>query len=89
MLGISIGLNAVSDHAVCTAVYVAIAAIVACILGSIQTLGRLSWLAWIGLFSILTSSKCFLDNITLSQSNHHSLDRHCRRRHPRPPNSRS
>ncbi|KAJ5361545.1 hypothetical protein N7541_002389 [Penicillium brevicompactum] len=55
MLGISIGLNAVSDHAVCTAVYVAIAAIVACILGSIQTLGRLSWLAWIGLFSILTS----------------------------------
>ncbi|CAG7915875.1 unnamed protein product [Penicillium olsonii] len=55
MLGLSIGLNAVSDHAVCTAVYVAVAAILACILGSIQTLGRLSWLAWIGLFSILTS----------------------------------
>lgn len=57
MLGISIALNAVSDHAVCTAVYVAVAAIVTCILGSIQTLGRISWLAWIGLFSILTSSE--------------------------------
>ncbi|KAJ5125222.1 hypothetical protein N7448_004549 [Penicillium atrosanguineum] len=55
MLGISIGLNAVSSHATCTAVYVAIAAIVAFLFGSIRTLGRISWLAWIGLFCILTS----------------------------------
>ncbi|KAI9932412.1 hypothetical protein MW887_008653 [Aspergillus wentii] len=55
MLGLSIGLNAVSDHAVCTAVYVAVAAIVACILGSIQTLGRISWMAWVGLACIITS----------------------------------
>ncbi|KAJ5369226.1 uncharacterized protein N7496_008986 [Penicillium cataractarum] len=55
MLGISIGLNAVSSHATCTAVYVAIAAIVAFLFASIQTLGRISWLAWIGLFCILTS----------------------------------
>ncbi|KAJ5981153.1 hypothetical protein N7522_013968 [Penicillium canescens] len=47
MLGISIGLNAVSSHATCTAVYVAIAAIVAFALASIQTLGRISWLAWL------------------------------------------
>lgn len=63
MLGISIGLNAVSDHAVCTAVYVVVAFIVCVILGSIQTLGRISWIAWLGLFCILTSSKssiCFL-----------------------------
>lgn len=58
MLGISIGLNAVSSHATCTAVYVAVAAIVTCILASIQTLGRISWLAWVGLITILTSSKC-------------------------------
>ncbi|KAJ5099790.1 hypothetical protein N7532_006791 [Penicillium argentinense] len=56
MLGISIGLNAVSDHATCTAVYVAIAFIVSFVLGSIQTLGRISWIAWLGLFCILTSS---------------------------------
>lgn len=57
MLGISIGLNAVSSHATCTAVYVAVAAIVAFLFASIQTLGRISWLAWVGLFCILTSSK--------------------------------
>jgi hypothetical protein len=57
MLGISIGLNAVSSHATCTAVYVAVAAIVAFLFGSIRTLGRISWLAWVGLFCILTSSE--------------------------------
>lgn len=57
MLGISIGLNAVSDHATCTAVYVAVAFVIAFVLGSIQTLGRISWIAWVGLTSILTSSE--------------------------------
>ncbi|KAJ5601473.1 hypothetical protein N7510_011007 [Penicillium lagena] len=55
MLGISIGLNAVSTHATCTAVFVAVAAVVTCTLSSIQTLGRISWLAWVGLTCILTS----------------------------------
>lgn len=57
MLGLSIGLNTVSSHATCTAVWVAIAAILGFLFGSIQTLGRISWLAWLGLFSILTSSQ--------------------------------
>jgi amino acid permease len=65
MLGISIGLNAVSSHATCTAVYVAVAAIVAFGFASIQTLGRISWLAWIGLFCILTSSECFFSKVSL------------------------
>jgi hypothetical protein len=56
MLGISIGLNAVSSHGTCTAVFVAAAAIAAFCLGSIRTLGRISWLAWVGLASILISS---------------------------------
>ncbi|PNH29008.1 hypothetical protein BJF96_g7655 [Verticillium dahliae] len=55
MLGISIGLNAVSTHGTCTAVFVAVAAIVGFLFGSIQTLGRISWLAWIGLICILSS----------------------------------
>ncbi|CAM1505934.1 Fc.00g115710.m01.CDS01 [Cosmosporella sp. VM-42] len=54
MLGISIGLNAVSMHGACTAIFVAVAAILGFILGSIRTLGRISWLAWIGLTCILT-----------------------------------
>ncbi|KAJ5702183.1 hypothetical protein N7488_009731 [Penicillium malachiteum] len=55
MLSISISLNAVSSHATCTAVYVAVAFVVAFILGSIQTLGRISWIAWVGLSCILTA----------------------------------
>lgn len=59
MLGVSIGLNAVSLHGTCTAVFVAVAALLAFGLASIRTLGKLSWLAWAGMFSIATSSKIF------------------------------
>jgi hypothetical protein len=48
MLSISIALNALSTHAVCTAVFVAVAAIITFMFASIQTLGRISWLAWVG-----------------------------------------
>lgn len=57
MLSISIGLNAVSTHGACTAVFVAVAAIAGFLCGSIQTLGRISWLAWVGLTSIVTASE--------------------------------
>ncbi|OJJ01325.1 hypothetical protein ASPVEDRAFT_52279 [Aspergillus versicolor CBS 583.65] len=53
MLSLSIGLNAVSTHGACTAVFVAVAAIIGLLFGSIRTLGRLSFLAWIGLICIL------------------------------------
>jgi amino acid permease len=56
MLGLSIALNSVSSHATCTAVYVAVAAIAGIAFASIRTLGRISWLAWIGLVCILTAS---------------------------------
>ncbi|KAI0490066.1 transmembrane amino acid transporter protein-domain-containing protein [Xylaria cf. heliscus] len=39
----------------CTAIFVAVAAIVGFTLSSIQTLGRIKWLAWVGLIGILTS----------------------------------
>ncbi|RAL07363.1 putative amino acid transporter (Mtr) [Aspergillus homomorphus CBS 101889] len=55
MLSVSIALNAVSKHGTCTAVFVAVAAIVAFMLCSIRTLGKITWFAWIGLFSILTA----------------------------------
>ncbi|KAB8203954.1 transmembrane amino acid transporter protein-domain-containing protein [Aspergillus parasiticus] len=53
LLSISIALNAISTHGTCTAVFVAVAAIVTFCLTSIRTLGRISWIAWVGLFSIL------------------------------------
>ncbi|EYB21239.1 hypothetical protein FG05_00136 [Fusarium graminearum] len=55
MLGLSIGLNAVSVHGTCTAVFVAVAAICGFLLASVRTLGRISMLAWLGLVCIMTA----------------------------------
>lgn len=55
MLGVSIGLNAVSTHGTCTAVFVAVAAAIGFSIASIRTLGKISALAWIGMFSILSA----------------------------------
>ncbi|KAK9851851.1 amino acid transporter [Penicillium brevicompactum] len=53
LLSISISFNALTDHGTCTAVFVAVAAIIAFTFSSIQTLGRISWLAWIGTACII------------------------------------
>ncbi|RGP75555.1 hypothetical protein FSPOR_663 [Fusarium sporotrichioides] len=55
MLGISIGFNAVSQHAVCTAIFVAIAALLTLAFASIRTLSKIGFLAWIGLLCIMTA----------------------------------
>lgn len=73
MLGISISLNAVSSHATCTAVFVAVAMVVTFVLSSIQTLGRISWLAWVGLFCILTSSKLMPPSTSMTRLTIHPV----------------
>ncbi|KAL4927670.1 putative amino acid transporter (Mtr) [Aspergillus undulatus] len=55
MLSVSIGLNAVSTHAACTAIFVAVAAIIGFAFASIRTLGKMGFLAWGGLFCIITA----------------------------------
>ncbi|WWC70826.1 uncharacterized protein I206_104778 [Kwoniella pini CBS 10737] len=55
LLGISIGLNAISSHGTCTAVFVAVATVVAFFMSCIQTLGKISWLGWVGLVSIMSA----------------------------------
>lgn len=57
MLSLSIALNAVSTHGTCTAVFLAIAFVIGFSFASIRTLGRITWIAWVGLVCILTSSK--------------------------------
>ncbi|GAB1197762.1 hypothetical protein APSETT444_007065 [Aspergillus pseudonomiae] len=57
LLSISISFNALSGHAACTAIFVAVAAIIAFIFSSIQTLARISWLAWLGAACIITAGK--------------------------------
>lgn len=59
-IGWSTALNALSDHATCTAVFVAVAAVLAAGFGSIQTLGRISLLSWVGFISILVSGESFI-----------------------------
>jgi hypothetical protein len=59
MLSMSIGLNAVSTHGTCTAVFVAVSAVTGFLVASIRTLGKLTFIAWIGLFGILVSSRLF------------------------------
>ncbi|GKZ39710.1 hypothetical protein AbraIFM66950_000987 [Aspergillus brasiliensis] len=53
LLSISIAFNALSDHGACTAIFVAVAAIIAFTFSSIQTLGRISWLAWVGVSCVI------------------------------------
>ncbi|RBR16829.1 hypothetical protein FVER53590_05460 [Fusarium verticillioides] len=53
MLGISVGLNAVSDHALCTWSWVIIAAVSTGLLASIRTLGNIGWIAWVGIAGIM------------------------------------
>ncbi|PYH46901.1 putative amino acid transporter (Mtr) [Aspergillus saccharolyticus JOP 1030-1] len=55
MLSTSIALNAISMHGTCTAVFVAVAAVILFLLSSIRTLGRITWLAWVGVACILTA----------------------------------
>lgn len=76
MLGISTGLNALSDHGACTAIFVAVAAIAGGALASIQTLGKISWLAWVGIACILSSSKPRCPVLLPSQTNVASSYRH-------------
>lgn len=57
MLGISIALNSLSEHGACTAIFVAVAAVIGFGLASIPTLGKITWIAWVGLFGILSASK--------------------------------
>ncbi|KAJ4012461.1 hypothetical protein NW752_008156 [Fusarium irregulare] len=55
MLSISVALNALSEHGACTAIFVAIAAVVTFCVSSIQTLGRISWIAWVGAACIIVA----------------------------------
>lgn len=54
-LGISVALNAISLHATCTAVYVAVAAIVTFPFASLRTMGSVKWVGWVGLASMIVS----------------------------------
>lgn len=51
----SIAFNALSLHGTCTAVFVAVSAIMGFLIASVRTLHKLSFIAWVGLAGILSS----------------------------------
>ncbi|CZT18855.1 related to neutral amino acid permease [Ramularia collo-cygni] len=55
MLSMSIGFNALSLHGTCTAVFVAVSALLGFLVASVRTLHKLTFVAWVGLFGILSS----------------------------------
>ncbi|GAA5890402.1 hypothetical protein JCM8208_004856 [Rhodotorula glutinis] len=55
LLGISTALNAMSLHATCTAVFVAVAAAVTLPFASMRTMGDIRWIGWVGLVSMIVS----------------------------------
>lgn len=69
MVSSSIGLNAISEHGACTAVFVAVAAIVSFALASIRTLGKITWVAWVGLASVFIAGVSLDDFFEISSAN--------------------
>lgn len=55
LLGMATALNAISLHATCTAVFVAVAAVATFFPASMRTLGSVKWIGWIGLTSMVVS----------------------------------
>jgi hypothetical protein len=55
VLGISIALNALSDHSRCTTIFSLVATILVTLFSCIRTLGRIGWLTWIGFFTLLVA----------------------------------
>lgn len=55
IVGVSTALNAMSSHGACTAIFLAVAAIAGFLLGSIRTLGKVSWVGWAGITSVMVS----------------------------------
>ena len=54
-LSFSIALNAITLHATCTQVFVVVGVIICYGFSCIQTLGKVSYIGWVGLVSIITS----------------------------------
>ncbi|ORY31432.1 putative N amino acid transport system protein [Naematelia encephala] len=55
ILGVSIGINALSDHAACTVVWTLIATIVVAAGASFPKFHQIGWLTWAGFLSIFTA----------------------------------
>lgn len=79
MLSLSIALNAISVHGACTAIFVVVAAVAVCFISSIQTLGKIQLLGYIGVASIVVAREWRPESDTSSSTHSDSahLDGRC------------
>ncbi|KAL1412223.1 hypothetical protein Q8F55_003234 [Vanrija albida] len=52
---IATALNAVSLHGACTSVFIAVASVVGFLASSVRTLGKMAWLGWVGMVTIMAA----------------------------------
>ncbi|KAL1408654.1 hypothetical protein Q8F55_005467 [Vanrija albida] len=55
IVSISTAINAISVHAACTAIWMVVAYVFGMMLGSVRTLGKITWIGWAGLISLVAS----------------------------------
>lgn len=55
ILGVSVALNAISDHTICTQWFSTVATIVVAIAASVRKFEKIAWLTWLGFVSVFTS----------------------------------
>ncbi|KAF2156364.1 putative amino acid transporter [Myriangium duriaei CBS 260.36] len=66
LITLTIGLNSLSLHGTCTAVFMVVAALASFVVGSQQTLDRLTWLAWLGLAGVISSVIALTISVSLA-----------------------
>lgn len=57
LISVATGLDVLSGHKACTAVLIGGAAVLGFVLCSIETLNKISWVAWLGMIGILISRR--------------------------------
>ena len=55
LLGVTVALNAVSSHAICTQWFSMVATIVIAIFASVRKFEKIAWLTWVGFLSIFVA----------------------------------
>lgn len=76
MLSLSVCLNALSLHGTCTAVFVAVSAVAAALIASIQTLGKIKFIGWAGVISIFAARE-WISGVSRGLLNFSSRPCHC------------
>ncbi|WVR03437.1 hypothetical protein IAU60_000428 [Kwoniella sp. DSM 27419] len=65
-LSMTVAFNTITEHATCSIVWGVVSMVIVGAMASIQTLGKISWLGWVGVVSILASVLTLMIGVALS-----------------------